>query len=127
MGKVAQTTRLNLVNLSKEKIMGVANLQQETCDRCKLLIGLINVDTGDSVGKFKGANTGSFTLRDEHDNLVIHYDVVCDRCRTVLNRAIESMSPVNRGVRTRTAKEEVGIAEEPEPKPKKPKKTKKKR
>lgn len=79
---------------------------EERCDRCELLIARRQLDAGGEVvsEKVQAENTGRFFLSDDKGQAVINYDVVCDRCRTLLTSLVDKMGKVNRGTRNRPKK-----------------------
>ena len=80
------------------------------CDRCELLIAKRQLGADDEVlSETKQAkNTGSFVLCSTDDagsdTELVAYDVVCDRCRVLLEGLIKKMGKVNRGTRKRSKK-----------------------
>ena len=82
------------------------------CDRCELLIYDSVVPEGRDPKEVKKEgssereveDTGPFVLKQDDGTIIISYDVVCDRCRAVLDNLIKKMGKVNRGTRNRPKK-----------------------
>lgn len=86
--------------------MGVqeCRIVEAKCDRCGCLLSTKKIGKDDQVIEedVQGESTGSFNLVDGDINYH-QYDVVCSRCRKLINSLIEKMGPVNRGTRKKKA------------------------
>jgi len=85
---------------------------EERCDRCELLISKKQLGSDNEVvsSKKQAENTGPFKLvevgasEQDADSVLVDYEVVCDRCRTLLVGLVLKMGKVNRGTRNRPKK-----------------------